>query len=310
VEMALNTEKISEYRKDVFTQAGEDGIIEKILNTLPSNSRDKWCVEFGAWDGIYLSNARNLILNQGYSAVLIEGGKAKFIELRKNYSSQENVLTLNTFVGFTEKDGLDSILANTTIPNKFDFLSIDVDGNDYHIWKAINKYQPKVICIEFNPTIPTEVSFVQPADPNLNQGSSLLSLVELGKEKGYELVEVLPFNAFFVATQYFSLFKIENNHPAALRKDFSHITYLFTGFDGTIFLSGKKSLPWHGLQMEETRIQRLPKFLRKYKKNYTRFEKRSLRAFMILDKIVFGVITLIFSPKRFFKIMKERRNKT
>lgn len=307
--MALNIEKLSEYKKDVFTQAGEDGIIEKILNTLPSHSRDKWCVEFGAWDGIYLSNARNLILNQGYSAVLIEGGKAKYNDLSNNYSSQENVLTVNAFVGFTEKDGLDSIIANTNIPQEFDFLSIDVDGNDYHIWKAVSKYQPKVICIEFNPTIPTEVSFVQPADPNLNQGSSLLSLVELGKEKGYELIEVLSFNAFFVDAKYYSLFEIKDNDPATLRKDLSHITYLFTGFDGTVFLSGNKRLPWHGLQMEETRMQRLPKFLRKYKKNYTRFEKRSLQAFILLDKIVYGVLTLVFSPKRFFKIIKERGNK-
>lgn len=307
--MALNTENLSKFKKDVFTQAGEDGVIEKILDTLPSHSKDKWCVEFGAWDGVYLSNARNLILNHDYSSILIEGSKVKFNDLRKNYASKENVLALNTLVGFTEKDSLDSILANTNIPQDFDFLSIDVDGNDYHIWKAISKYQPKVVCIEFNPTIPTEVEFVQPANPNLNQGSSLLSLVELGKEKGYELVEVLPFNAFFVDAKYFSLFKIENNNPANLRTDFSHITYLFTGFDGTVFIRGNKRLPWHGLQLEETRMQRLPKFLRKYKKNYSRFEKRALRMFTILDKIVFGMLTLILSPKRFFNIMKDRKNK-
>lgn len=308
--MTLNTENLPDYKKDIFTQTGEDGVIEKILGTLPFDTRDKWCVEFGAWDGIYLSNARNLIINHAYSAILIEGSKAKHSELSKNYASKENVLTLNTFVGFAEKDNLDSILINTEIPWDFNFLSIDVDGNDYHIWKAIKKYQPKVVCIEYNPTIPTEVEFIQPADPKLNQGSSLLSLVKLGKEKGYELIEVLPFNAFFVDNKYFSLFNLADNKPENLRKDFSHITYLFTGFDGTLFLSGNKRLPWHGLQMEETRMQRLPKFLRKYKKNYSRFEKRALRIFIGLDKIAFGVLTFIFSPKRFFKIMKDRTGKT
>jgi len=81
-----------------------------------------------------------------------------------------------------------------------------------------------VTCIEFNPTIPTEVRFVQRADLQMNQGASLLSLVELGKEKSYELVAVLPFNAFSVDSKYYPLFEINNNAPEKLRKDLSFIT--------------------------------------------------------------------------------------
>ncbi len=62
------------HRSNVHSQAGEDGIIEKILELLPV--RDHWCVEFGAWDGVFLSNTRRLIEHAGYSAVLIEGSKA------------------------------------------------------------------------------------------------------------------------------------------------------------------------------------------------------------------------------------------
>ena len=194
-----------EYGRDVYSQTGEDGIIERILEVVPHN--DKWCVEFGAWDGLYVTNTRHLIESKGFSAVLIEADTQKFGELQRNYSQRDNVVTINRYVGFGEDDNLDQILRTPPVPEDFDFLSIDIDGNDFHVWKAMSKYRPKLVVVEYNPTIPTNVRFVQPADPSLNQGASLLSLVELGKEKGYELVAVLPFNAFFIRREYYPLFK-------------------------------------------------------------------------------------------------------
>ena len=275
------------FKSDKYSQMGEDGIIEKILKILPK--KDKWCVEFGAWDGKYLSNTRNLIENKNYAAILIEGSKTKFKELEKNYSKNSKVISLNQFVGFEKKDNLDQILAKTSIPVDFDFLSIDIDGNDYHVWKAMSKYKPKVVCIEFNPTIPTEVKFVQKADNSVNQGSSLLSLVELGKEKGYELVAVLSVNAFFVKSEYYPLFQIENNSPEVLRTNSDFVTYLFSGYDGQIFLQGLKKLPWHGLELCEEKMQSLPKFLRKYPCNYN-----------LVEKMLAAVFLLLASPGLFF----------
>lgn len=191
---------LQDYKRNVYSQSGEDGIIEKILEIIPN--KDKWCVEFGAWDGFYSSNTAYLIQDKDYHAVLIEANSGKFNQLQKNFASNKNVTTLNRFVGWEKESSLDTILATTAIPRDFDFLSIDIDGNDYHVWNFINKYNPKIVCIEFNPTIPTNIRFVQPADPSINQGASLLSLVELGRKKGYELVSVLLFNAFFVRSEY------------------------------------------------------------------------------------------------------------
>lgn len=272
-----------DFAHNVYSQSGEDGIIRKIFERLPAT--DKWCVEFGAWNGVFLSNTRNLIENAGYSAVLLEASKDKFRDLNNNYAGQKNVITVNALVGIGAHDGLDAILGGTPVPHDLDFLSIDVDGNDYHIWKAMSTYRPKVICIEFNPTVPTEVAFVQRADSRVNQGASLLSFVELGKEKGYELVAVLPFNAFFVDSQYYPLFDICDNRPAVLRKDLSAITYLFSGFDGTIYLHGCKCLPWHGLPLHESAFQRLPKALRKYPDNYTPMETICFRIFVKLTSL-------------------------
>lgn len=260
-----------DHRRDVHSQTGEDGVIEKILDTL--QNPNGWCVEFGAWDGFHLSNTRNLIQSRAYSAVLIEGDKDRFQELRLGNANEKRVHPINAYVGFDAGQNLDTLLSSTETPVDFDLLSIDIDGNDFHVWKAASHYRPKVVVIEFNPTIPTSISFVQPADPNINQGSSLLALVELAKEKGYELVCVLPFNAFFVRRDFYALFELESNSPEILRTNTDLITHLFSGFDGTIFLHGNRTLPWHNIHIQQERIQQLPAVLRRSPDRYSRWQK-------------------------------------
>ena len=177
---------------------------------------------------------------------------------------------------------MDQILSHTPIPCDFDLLSIDIDGNDYHVWQAMSQYTPKTLVIEFNPTIPTHIRFVQPADPSINQGASLLSLVELAREKDYELVSVLPCNAFFVRRKYYPLFQIESNNPEVLRTNLEQITYLFSGFDGQIFLRGNCTLPWHNLGLTESMVQPLPKFLRRYPDDYSFWQKLGFRIFRLV----------------------------
>ncbi len=255
-----------DFKNNVYSQTGEDGMIQEILNVI--GNIDKWCVEFGAWDGSRFSNTRNLIENLGYSAVLIEADKARYKDLARNFSDRPKVITINRIVGFGADDNLDTILESTPIPTEFDFLSIDIDGNDYHVWKAIKRYQPKVICVEFNPTIPNEVQFVQEANPCVNQGASIAAFVELGKEKGYELISITLYNAFFVRKEYFSLLQIEDNSLATLRTSMISVTYIFSGYDGTVFLRGSRNIPSHDIYYKEKKVQQLPKFLRKYMENY------------------------------------------
>lgn len=284
-EAAENTNPawLLDFAKNTYSQKGEDGVIAKVLSMLPE--RDHWCVEFGAWDGRYLSNVRRLIEQEDYSAVFIEGNPEKFKELEANYAGQPKVRNVNTFVGFTAQDGLDTILAKHPIPKNFDFLSIDIDGNDLHVWKALREYRPKVVCIEFNPTIPTEVNWVQPADPKLNQGASLKALSDLARSKGYELVCVLSYNAIFVDRQYFAAFGIADNRPETLRRDLSFVTWLFVGFDGSVHLEGAKRLQWHGLRLREEKFQALPKILRSYPLDYCAGKKFLFRVLARLGVI-------------------------
>ncbi len=266
-----------DHKSDVYSQSGEDGIIEAILSRI--GDRDSWCVEFGAWDGQHLSNTRNLIEAQNYRAVLIEGDASRFAALEKYYEGNNRIFPLNAFVGFDEANGLDALLRETPIPADFDFLSIDIDGNDYHCWNAARQYRPKLVVIEFNPTIPTECHFVQQPDPHVNQGSSLSALTALATAKGYKLACVLQFNAFFVRNDLFSRLEIADNSPFVLRRDTSQLTFLFQGFDGTIFLHGNRRMPWHDLDIEFYDVQALPAPLRKFPSAYSPFEAGLFRVF-------------------------------
>ena len=93
----------------------------------------------GAWDGRHFSNTANLILNENCSAVLIEGDAKKFEELKKNCADRADVIPVHGFVAATMKVAWNSILGKTPIPRDFDFLSIDIDGNDYHAWEAVQE---------------------------------------------------------------------------------------------------------------------------------------------------------------------------
>ena len=264
---------LERFKKNYTSQFGEDGIIERALELIPN--RDCWCVEFGAWDGKELSNTYTLIERRKYSAVLIEADTVKFASLQKTHHKRSGVICFNRFVEFEGPDSLDSILSETPIPWDFDVLSIDIDGNDYHIWDSLTHYRPKIVVIEFNPTIPNEVDFVQPKSARVTQGASLLALSRLADAKGYRLVHATTANGIFVEEGYFSLFGIQDNSIAALRaqSSLSHITYFFHSCDGKVHLAGNNKLVWHGIPLRASQLQILPRGLRTYPPLYNRFQR-------------------------------------
>ncbi len=268
-----------EHQHNITSQNGEDGILLKILEILDGPEDENWCVEFGAWDGKFLSNSYNLVTHHGYSAVMIEGNPRRVVDLRKTFETRDDVIPLCNLVGFEADDNLDVILRKTAVPDNFALLSIDIDGNDYHVWEATTEYRPKVVVVEFNPTVPNEIEFVQPRDMSVSQGSSLLSLTKLARRKGYELVAVTDCNGIFVDSEYFRLFEVEDNSPAAMRPANSYQTYAFIGFDGTLFIRGNRSLVWHGLEFEEADIQPLPRILRRNRDRYNKLQSFLFRCY-------------------------------
>ena len=256
------TNPLNDYAYSTYSQFGEDGIIEKIFEILPS-SHPRWCVEFGAWDGKFLSNTYELISNKNWNGVLIEGNTAKFPDLQKTFKAIQQVTLINKYVDFEGENTLDKLLKETAIPTAFDLLSIDIDGNDYHIWESIKTYQPKLVIIEFNPSIPADIEFVQEKNPKVNHGNSLLSLIKLGKTKGYELIATTYCNGFFIRKNYFELFQLEDNSIDKLWKIIQS-PRIFQLYDGTLVLTEEFRLIWHHKLVTNEDIQVVPRVLRHF----------------------------------------------
>jgi hypothetical protein len=139
------------FRRNTYSQVGQDGIIEEIFKRL--NIRSGTFCEFGAWDGFHLSNARKLV-DEGWGGVFIEGDSDRFNQLISNYPSSK-IFKINAWVGFESPDGE---MGNTLrdlllqyVSEKYiedlDLLIIDVDGTDLEIALS-SKVQPKVMVIE------------------------------------------------------------------------------------------------------------------------------------------------------------------
>jgi hypothetical protein len=270
---------LSRHAFNVTSQCGEDGIIAKALSLLPA--RTSWCVEFGAWDGKLYSNTYNLIQSQNYRGVFIEADPIRFRNLEATHGPSGRNVLINAFVGFSKSDGLDTLLEGSGIPKNFDLLSVDIDGNDYYVWEAVDNYRPSLVIIEFNPTLANSVLFVQKKDPGITQGSSPASLVSLAHLKGYELIAVTSWNLLFAASEHYGAFAISDNSLPVMRDD-SNVPQIFIGYDGHVFVSqanelGSITLPWHGIKLKESDVQVLPKALQKYPDQYNRIERLRFR---------------------------------
>jgi len=246
----------------VTSQNGEDGILEYIFKKIPTDNQ-KYFVEFGAWDGKYLSNCFNLAKNQDWNGIFIEGNTEKFKDLQANVGDLAKVKCINTFVDFSGSTRLETILRSNGCPKNFDLLSIDVDGVDYHLWEDLDFFKPKVVVIEFNPSIPNDVIFIQARDLKVNQGSSLLALILLGKERGYELVCSTSCNGIFVLKEYYSLFGITNNHITVMCSPKCD-GRIFHGFDSTVYVSGMPRLIWSNVRLSDLDFQVLPASMRRF----------------------------------------------
>lgn len=281
---------LSAYSEGPAKHYGEVGIIREILRILNISDEKKWCVEFGAGNGVSASNSKFFIEEFGYSALLIEPMKSRFSKLEKLHQKNNSVYTVCRFVDFTGKNSLDEILNEFKVPKEFAFVSIDIDGNDYHIWDSLVAYRPILVCIEINETVPPDVKFVQEKSFKVNQGCGIRSMTELAKSKGYELVCVSENNAFYVVRECFDIFNIENNSPLVMCHDQSSYTRIFFGYDGTIFLRGEGKLRWHSTFLDKNKLQILPKILRKFPPTYTTTER-----------FFFRLWRFFYSPIRFLE---------
>ncbi len=212
-------EKLQKKEKNIYSQHGEDGVIEAILEKI--SVKHKYLVEFGAHDGVDMSNSRNLIVNHGWNALLIEADKRFFKNLEKIYENQNNIVLLNSFV---TQSNINQLFKDAGVPGDFELLSIDVDGPDYYLWEALTEFEPKIVIVEYNSSILPDKEYIVPLDKvfeygaTSKEGASLLAFYNLGKAKGYQAIytELSGANMFFVHNSIADKFDLEGVTAEAL----------------------------------------------------------------------------------------------
>lgn len=258
------------YSYDKTSQSGEDGIIEKLFQLIPSTRDRRYLVDVGAWDGKHLSNSYSLLINENseWHGVLIEADGEKFqdlVDLHKPYGNTCLNVTVSCMRHSTQS--LAYLLRHSTpsvFPDDFEFLCIDVDGTDYWLLHDVlhSQFKPQVICVEFNPTMPHDLIYIQPRDDNIRHGSSLPALVELAEQFDYQLVECTCYNAFLVRRDLYNQY-VRDEIPFEPTIDVLHEvtmgTSMYQLYDGTLKIHGCKKMLWHRLPILEEKIQILDK---------------------------------------------------
>ncbi len=193
-------EDLTRYEYRVFSQNGEDGVLAELLRRLATAPRH--FVEFGIGPGAE-GNAVFLADVMGWAGCFIEPDPAGYADLERKYRPVERVETLQAAV---TAENVEELFGRAGVPDEPGVVSIDVDGNDYWLWKALERYRPQVVVIEYNSSLDPHRQLVQPYDPEWRNsgkdffGASLGALRALGESKGYRLVhtELAGVNAFFV----------------------------------------------------------------------------------------------------------------
>lgn len=179
----------------------EQAILTRILRAL--DMRDGVVVDVGAWNGLLGSNTRFLVVKD-WRALLIEGDPARHAALLHNIAAHPRATGVRKIVTLDGDSRLDALLDSAGICRYFSVLNIDIDGNDYWIWKSSRAF-PAIVSIEYNCHFGPDESVAMPYNPmhawqgDDYYGASAAAMVELGREKGYTLVDYTPrSNLFFV----------------------------------------------------------------------------------------------------------------
>jgi hypothetical protein len=219
--------RLADFSRDDWTQFGEDGMLEHVFELIGEGGR--FCVEFGAADGLSCSNTKRL-RDLGWNSVLIESDPTLFALLKK----EENLNTRVVQRVVTAKN------VNNLFNNKpIDFISIDVDGGDYDIFEAIDG-KPRVVCIEYNATVPPHLSLRQSGFGGF--GASAKAICDLAESKGYGLVGLTKGNLIFVYGDEIAKFS-EFDRDLADLFDASLLSYLVTDYGGRSLCVGAVP-PW------------------------------------------------------------------
>jgi hypothetical protein len=205
----------SEFR--VFSQFGDDGIIQYAISRILLPAAEQRFIEFGV-ENYREANTRFLLLNDNWSGLVMDGSDSYVSSIRDEQIYWRNDLT--ALARFITRENINSLIEEAGFGGRLGLLSIDVDGNDYWVWEAVTAVDPAIVIVEYNGifggseavTIPYQADFDRRNAhyTYLYWGTSLPALCHLAAKKGYAWIgcNTAGNNAYFVRSEYGSAFQL------------------------------------------------------------------------------------------------------
>ena len=185
--------RLSDVEFKVFSQWGEDGIIQYLIRNVAISNPS--FVEFGVED-YSEANTRFLLLNNNWTGVIFDGSTRHIQAIQSSPFYWQHQITARQ--AFITAENVNGLISDAGLTGDIGLLSIDIDGNDYWVWKSIDVVSPRIVVIEYNARFGCERSVTIPYNPvffrtkahpsNVYFGASLPALVKLGNERGYDFV--------------------------------------------------------------------------------------------------------------------------
>lgn len=197
--------EIADNEFSCYSQWGEDGIIQFLLRHI--EIENKFFVEFGVEDYAE-ANTRFLLVNNNWGGLVLDGSGENIEKIQRSRIYWK--YNLKAVEAFVNRDNINTILTENGVADDIGLLSIDIDGNDYWVWRAIDVIQPVIVIVEYNHRFGADLAVTVPYDPTFNRwrsgrpliyfGASLKALCLLAERKGYAFVGCNSngVNAFFV----------------------------------------------------------------------------------------------------------------
>lgn len=200
--LAANPTSLAEAEFSVFSQHGEDGVIQWLINKVPIEN--EIFVEFGVGD-YRESNTRFLLLNNNWAGVILDGGDDHCRYVRK--SGLSAVRRIRARQAFITRENINQLLKEEGLEGDIGLLSLDIDGMDYWVLEALDQVKPRILVTEYNAVLGRTEAVTLPYvhdfcwdGHSAYFGASLRAMASLADKKGYALVGVerQAVNAFFV----------------------------------------------------------------------------------------------------------------
>jgi hypothetical protein len=230
---------LSAHEFKVYSQYGDDGIIDFLIRTLDIDART--FVEFGV-ENYREANTRYLLVRRNWKGLVIDGSARNIDEIRTDEIYWKHNLT--AVAAFVTKENINDLLQHNGFIGQVGILHIDIDGNDYWVWKEIKVIDPQIVIMEYNAvfalkpwTVPYDPAFyrTEKHHSNLYFGASLTALCQLADEKGYSFVGCNSHgnNAYFVRNDKLKILKKLKSEEGFVNSEFresrdrnGHLTFV------------------------------------------------------------------------------------